>query len=49
MQSLEASVVEDIHLVRTSPYIRKEMVVRGFVLDIETGALREVEATKSVV
>ncbi|KZP20947.1 carbonic anhydrase [Athelia psychrophila] len=44
--SLEASVIEDMCLVRASPYIRNEMPVRGFVLDIETGVLREVEVDK---
>ncbi|KZP20948.1 carbonic anhydrase [Athelia psychrophila] len=44
--TLEASVVEDMRLVRASPYIRKEMPVRGFVLDIETGVLKEIEADK---
>ncbi|KZP15468.1 hypothetical protein FIBSPDRAFT_750164, partial [Athelia psychrophila] len=47
--SLEASVVEDMRLLRASPYIRNEMPVRGFVLDIETGVLSEVEATKAGV
>lgn len=35
-----------MRLVRASPYIRKEMPVRGFVLDIETGVLKEIEADK---
>lgn len=43
---MEASVVEDMRFVRASPFIRDEMTVRGFVLDIETGVLREVEAAK---
>lgn len=32
-----------MRLVRASPYIRNEMLVRGFVLDIETGVLKEVK------
>lgn len=41
--SLEASVVEDMCLIRASPYIREEVEVRGFVLDIQTGVLSEVK------
>ena len=42
-RSISASVLEDIQFARASPYLRKEMEVRGFVLDIRTGALSEVE------
>ncbi|KAF7979469.1 hypothetical protein HWV62_42289 [Athelia sp. TMB] len=40
---VSASVLEDIQFVRSSPYLRKDMEVRGFVLDIRTGAMSEVE------
>jgi carbonic anhydrase len=35
---------EQIKKVRSHPWIAKEVPVRGFVLDMETGLLREVEA-----
>lgn len=35
---------EQIEKVRSHPWIAKEVPVRGFVLDMETGLLREVEA-----
>jgi carbonic anhydrase len=36
---------EQIEKVRSHPWIAKEVPVRGFVLDMESGLLREVEAT----
>jgi carbonic anhydrase len=36
---------EQIEKVRSHPWIAKEVSVRGFVLDMESGLLREVEAT----
>jgi carbonic anhydrase len=35
---------EQIEKVRSHPWIAKEIPVRGFVLDMETGLLREVQA-----
>jgi carbonic anhydrase len=35
---------EQIRKVRTHPWISKDVPVRGFVFDMETGLLREVEA-----
>src|ERR1700761_3062312 len=35
---------EQIEKVRSHPWIAKEVLVRGFVLDMETGLLKEVEA-----
>src|ERR1700722_9300546 len=35
---------EQIEKVRSHPWIAKEVPVRGFVLDMETGLLKEVEA-----
>jgi carbonic anhydrase len=35
---------DQIEKVRSHPWIAKEVPVRGFVLDMETGLLREVEA-----
>jgi carbonic anhydrase len=37
---------EQIEKVRSHPWIAKEVQVRGFVLDMETGLLKEVEAVK---
>lgn len=36
---------EQIEKVRSHPWIAKEVPVRGFVLNMETGLLKEVEAT----
>jgi hypothetical protein len=41
--SLEQCVVDDVRLLRESPLIRKEMVLRGFLWDIHTGILKEIE------
>jgi carbonic anhydrase len=38
---------EQIDKVRSHPWIAKEVPVRGFVLDMETGLLKEVEAVAS--
>jgi carbonic anhydrase len=35
---------EQIHKVRSHPWISKEVPVRGFVFDMETGLLSEVDA-----
>jgi carbonic anhydrase len=35
---------EQIKKVRSHPWIAKEIPVRGFIFDMETGLLREVEA-----
>jgi carbonic anhydrase len=40
----EQHTLEQIEKVRSHPWIAKEVPVRGFVLDMETGLLREVEA-----
>jgi carbonic anhydrase len=36
---------EQIEEVRSHPWISKEVPVRGFVLDMDTGLLREIEAS----
>jgi carbonic anhydrase len=38
---------EQIEKVRSHPWIAKEVPVRGFVLDMVTGLLKEVQATKA--
>lgn len=40
---LEESVRRDVAVVRASPFIVSEAVVSGFVYDVRTGSLREVE------
>jgi carbonic anhydrase len=41
----EQNTREQIKTVRSHPWIDKDIPVRGFVLDMETGLLSEVEAT----
>ena len=40
----EQNTQEQIKKVRSHPWIAKEVAVRGFVLDMETGLLKEVKA-----
>ncbi len=40
----EENTREQIRKVRSHPWIAKDVPVRGFVFDVETGLLREVEA-----
>lgn len=40
----EQNTLEQIEKVRSHPWIAKEVPVRGFVFDVETGLLREVKA-----
>lgn len=42
MYSLDRSVTEDMRLLKATPYVRSDILVRGFVFDIESGLLREV-------
>ena len=41
----EQNTREQIKKVRSHPWISKDVPVRGFVFDMETGLLSEVEAT----
>ncbi|MGK3961514.1 beta-class carbonic anhydrase [Sorangium sp. So ce118] len=41
---LDQSVRDDIAVYRSSPLVRKDIPVRGFIYDVRTGKLREVEA-----
>jgi carbonic anhydrase len=41
----EENTREQIKKVRSHPWIAKEIPVRGFIFDVETGLLREVHAT----
>jgi hypothetical protein len=40
--SFDESVIEDLRFLEASPYISKDTKVRGFVLDLATGQLKEV-------
>ncbi len=40
---LDASVRDDLAAYRTSPLVRHDVPVRGFVYDVKTGRLREVK------
>ena len=40
---MEGSVVEDIKLLKSTPLLPADMEVFGYVLDLETGLLREVK------
>ena len=40
---LDQSVRDDIALYRSSPLVRQDISVRGFVYDVKTGKLREVK------
>ena len=42
----EVNTREQIQTVRSHPWIAKEVPVRGFVFDMETGLLHEVEAVR---
>jgi carbonic anhydrase len=44
-QDPEQHTREQIEKVRSHPWIAREVPVRGFVLDMETGLLSEVEAS----
>ena len=39
----EENTLEQIKKVRSHPWIAKDVPVRGFIFDVETGSLREVE------
>ncbi|MBI2765535.1 MAG: carbonic anhydrase [Chloroflexi bacterium] len=39
---LEQSVRDDLALYRGTPFLRQDIPVRGFIMDIATGLLREV-------
>ncbi len=38
----EQSIVDDLQVYRSSPLVRQDVVVRGFIYDVDTGLLREV-------
>lgn len=42
-RDVEQAVRDDIALYRATPWVRQDIPVRGFVYDVETGVLREVE------
>jgi carbonic anhydrase len=46
-KDFEENTRNQLKLVRSHPWIAKDVPVRGFVLDMETGLLREVQAQKA--
>lgn len=48
MPDLEQSVAGDVRLLRQSPLVVPGTVVRGFVYDVRTGGLREIEVLEQV-
>ncbi|KAL7953036.1 carbonic anhydrase [Trichoderma compactum] len=40
---LRASVIEDMKILKDSPYLRKDLKVYGYVYDIKTGKLQDVK------
>jgi carbonic anhydrase len=42
-RDLEESVQDDLQVYRASPLVRHDVPVRGFIYDVATGLLREVE------
>lgn len=41
-RDLDQSVLDDLEVYRSSPLVRQDVVLRGFVYDVGTGLLREV-------
>jgi carbonic anhydrase len=39
---LDQSVLDDMEAVKSSPYLMKDVTVRGFIYDVKTGRVREV-------
>jgi len=44
--SLKKSVLEDMQILRETPFLKKETKVVGFLYDIRTGMLEEVDNGK---
>src|SRR3954469_8772935 len=44
----EQNTLEQIEAVRSHPWIAKDVAVRGFIFDVETGLLREVHRVASL-
>jgi carbonic anhydrase len=43
-RDLDESVREDVRRIRSTPFVPEGIAVRGFVYDVHTGLLREIEA-----
>ncbi len=48
-RDLEANTREQIHRVKSHPWIPKDIPVRGFVFDVSTGRLHEVAAKAATI
>jgi carbonic anhydrase len=42
--NVDANVIEQVHKIKSHPWIPRQIPVRGFVYDVKTGKLREVKA-----
>ena len=42
-QDLEQAIRDDIQIYRQSPLLRQDIPVRGFIYEVDSGRLREVE------
>jgi carbonic anhydrase len=42
--NVDANVLEQVHKIKSHPWIPRQIPVRGFVYDVKTGKLREVKA-----
>lgn len=47
IKDLKQSVVEDMQVLKDNPFVRDEIIVRGFIFDIEDGSLSEVTTDHS--
>ena len=46
IKDLKESVLEDMKVLNDSPFVRDEIVVRGFIFDVEDGRMEEVVLEK---
>lgn len=46
IKDLTQSVVEDMKILKDSPFVRDEIVIRGFIFDVEDGSMEEVTLEK---
>jgi carbonic anhydrase len=46
IKDLKQSVLEDIKVLKDSPFVRDEIVVRGFIFDVKDGSMEEVTLEK---
>ena len=42
--SLKQAVIDDMEVVKASPYLRKDLKVLGYLFDINSGKVEEIKA-----